>query len=155
MSSDMQTDTLQTSESPEQNHGACQDCHCENVVPNVEMKDQKEEEQDKEEDSSEEETEEKDNKEDDITKDGGVKKTVFKKGKGWQTPEKGFECKVHYVGKLQDGTIFDSSRNRNEVFTFKLGTGSVIKGWDEGVATMKKGEMSLFTIKPEYLMLTI
>ncbi len=49
-----------------------------------------------------------------------------------------------------DGTQFDSSRDRNEPFTFKLGLGQVIKGWEKGIKTMKKGEKSLFTIKPEY-----
>jgi len=55
---------------------------------------------------------------------------------------------VHYVGRLEDGTQFDSSRDKP--FEFKLGQGSVIKGWDEGVKTMKKGEIAKFTIKPAY-----
>jgi len=65
-------------------------------------------------------------------------------------PPHNSEVEVHYVGKLLDGSQFDSSRDRNDTFKFKIGKGSVIKGWDEGVTTMKKGEKSLFTIKSEY-----
>ncbi|QHO20163.1 Peptidyl-prolyl cis-trans isomerase [Arachis hypogaea] len=50
---------------------------------------------------------------------------------------------------LLDGTKFDSSRDRGAPFTFTLGQGQVIKGWDEGIRSMKKGENSLFTIPPE------
>lgn len=57
---------------------------------------------------------------------------------------------VHYVGTLTDGKQFDSSRENNEPFTFTLGKSEVIKGWDVGVASMKQGELSRFTIDPEY-----
>jgi FK506-binding protein 4/5 len=57
---------------------------------------------------------------------------------------------VHYVGTLLDGTKFDSSRDRNQKFDFDLGKGSVIKAWDIGVATMRRGEICRLTCKPEY-----
>lgn len=62
----------------------------------------------------------------------------------------GKTVKVHYTGKLLDGTIFDSSRDRNEPFSFLLGQGQVIAGWDEGVSQMRTGERATFII-PSYL----
>ncbi|CAJ1938765.1 unnamed protein product [Sphenostylis stenocarpa] len=79
----------------------------------------------------------------------GMKKKLLKEGEGWDTPNSGDQVEVHYTGTLLDGTQFDSSRGRGTPFKFKLGQGQVIKGWDEGIKTMKKGENALFTIPPE------
>ena len=85
-----------------------------------------------------------------VTNDGGVKKEVKTKGNGHRRPGKGDKVFVHYVGTLLDGTKFDSSRDRGDPFTFELGEGRVIKGWDEGVATMAKGEVAVLTCEPQY-----
>ncbi|XXG50404.1 hypothetical protein AAC387_Pa02g4427 [Persea americana] len=79
----------------------------------------------------------------------GLKKKLVKEGEGWDTPENGDEVEVHYTGTLLDGTKFDSSRDHGTPFKFKLGQGQVIKGWDQGIITMKKGENAIFTIPPE------
>ncbi|XP_078175800.1 70 kDa peptidyl-prolyl isomerase-like [Carex rostrata] len=79
----------------------------------------------------------------------GLKKKLVKEGEGWEHPENGDEVEVHYTGTLLDGTKFDSSRDRGTPFKFKLGQGQVIKGWDIGIGTMKKGENSIFTIPAE------
>jgi FK506-binding protein 4/5 len=79
----------------------------------------------------------------------GLRKKLVKEGEGWERPETGDEVEVHYTGTLLDGTKFDSSRDRATPFKFKLGQGQVIKGWDQGIKTMKKGENAVFTIPPE------
>ncbi|CAI9776600.1 unnamed protein product [Fraxinus pennsylvanica] len=79
----------------------------------------------------------------------GLKKKLVKEGEGWDTPDNGDEVEVHYTGTLLDGTKFDSSRDRETPFKFTLGQGQVIKGWDLGIKTMKKGENAIFTIPPE------
>jgi FKBP-type peptidyl-prolyl cis-trans isomerase len=58
----------------------------------------------------------------------------------------GKQVTVHYVGTLTDGTKFDSSRDRGKGFNFRLGSGQVIKGWDQGVAGMKVGGLRKLTI---------
>ena len=61
----------------------------------------------------------------------------------------GQTVEVHYTGWLVDGTKFDSSLDRDQTFSFKLGAGQVIAGWDQGVAGMKIGGARKLTISPE------
>lgn len=83
-------------------------------------------------------------------KDGGLFKTILQPGEEGDGPLKNDEVFVHYTGRLLNGEVFDSSVDRGEPFKFKLGTGAVIKGWDVGVATMKKGEKCILTCRPTY-----
>ncbi|TVP61886.1 MAG: FKBP-type peptidyl-prolyl cis-trans isomerase [Nodularia sp. (in: Bacteria)] len=73
-----------------------------------------------------------------VTTPSGLKYTELEEGTG-ATPEPGQTVVVHYTGTLENGTKFDSSRDRNSPFEFKIGIGQVIKGWDEGLSTMKVG----------------
>ena len=82
--------------------------------------------------------------------DGGVLKEIKRAGSGVDGPCPGDTVRVHYVGTLLDGTQFDSSRDRGEKFEFKIGKGQVIKAWDMGVATMKRGELAVLTCKSQY-----
>ncbi len=68
------------------------------------------------------------------------------KAGGGQEAKAGDRVTVHYVGTLTDGKKFDSSRDRGQGFTFQLGAGQVIKGWDQGVAGMKIGGLRKLTI---------
>jgi len=83
-----------------------------------------------------------------VTTDSGLKYVELKEGDG-ATPKTGQTVVVHYTGTLEDGTKFDSSRDRNSPFQFKIGVGQVIKGWDEGVGTMKVGERRKLIIPPD------
>jgi len=75
----------------------------------------------------------------------GMKIEVLKEGTG-EASKNGDNVSVHYVGTLEDGTKFDSSIDRGTPFSFKLGAGRVIKGWDLGVLGMKIGEKRKLTI---------
>jgi FKBP-type peptidyl-prolyl cis-trans isomerase len=72
----------------------------------------------------------------------------MKVGEG-ATPAVGQRVKVHYTGWLTDGKKFDSSVDRGQPFGFVLGRGMVIKGWDEGLSTMKIGGKRKLFIPPE------
>lgn len=74
-----------------------------------------------------------------VTTTSGLKYDVIQPGNGTQATA-GKVVSVHYTGWLEDGSKFDSSRDRGQPFEFVLGRGQVIKGWDEGVAGMKVGE---------------
>lgn len=74
------------------------------------------------------------------TTKAGVKYTTIKEGTGPEA-KAGQVVRVHYVGTLDDGRVFDSSRKRGEPGKFTIGTGDVIRGWDESVPGMKVGEI--------------
>lgn len=79
---------------------------------------------------------------------GDLQMETMKPGTGAEA-NAGQRVTVHYVGTLTDGKKFDSSRDRGRGFTFTLGKGEVIKGWDQGVAGMKVGEVRKLTIPPD------
>lgn len=81
----------------------------------------------------------------DVTTPSGLKYHDTVVGNG-PAPRQGQNVSVHYTGWLTNGTKFDSSRDRGQPFQFALGKGQVIKGWDEGVASMKVGGRRKLTI---------
>jgi len=64
-------------------------------------------------------------------------------------PKKGDKVKIEYVGTLEDGTVFDSSEKQGKPLEFEIGAGQVIKGFEDAIITMKKGEEKEITLKPE------
>jgi peptidylprolyl isomerase len=84
-----------------------------------------------------------------VTTKSGLKYKDVKVGTG-PSPKSGQTVRVHYVGKLKDGTKFDASRDHGtEPFEFTIGQGNVIPGWDEGVMTMKVGGKRMLDIPGE------
>jgi peptidylprolyl isomerase len=87
-----------------------------------------------------------------VTTPSGLKIVDTKPGEG-ASPKTGQTCVMHYTGWLyengQKGAKFDSSLDRGDPFEFPIGTGRVIKGWDEGVASMKVGGKRTLIIPPE------
>jgi peptidylprolyl isomerase len=83
-----------------------------------------------------------------VTTPSGLKYKDMVEGTG-ASPTTGQNVTVHYTGTLTDGSKFDSSRDRGQPFSFPIGAGRVIKGWDEGVATMKIGGRRELVIPPE------
>ncbi|GIW79020.1 MAG: hypothetical protein KatS3mg105_0827 [Gemmatales bacterium] len=83
-----------------------------------------------------------------ITTPSGLKYQDIEVGTGAEA-QKGDTVVVHYTGQLTNGKKFDSSRDRNEPFDFVLGTGEVIKGWDEGIQGMKVGGRRKLIVPPE------
>ena len=82
-----------------------------------------------------------------VTTPSGLKYVDLVAGSG-TVPNQGQTVTVHYTGWLKDGTKFDSSLDRGQPFTFPIGRGAVIQGWDEGVATMKVGGKRKLIIPP-------
>jgi len=80
------------------------------------------------------------------TTDSGLKYSILEEGEG-EKPSPTDIVTVHYVGTLEDGTVFDSSRERNAPATF--GLNQVIKGWTEGLQLMSPGGLYRFVIPPE------
>ncbi|KAJ2437879.1 FK506-binding protein 2B [Coemansia sp. RSA 2424] len=82
-------------------------------------------------------------------------KRIIKKGTGLGCPSKGDRVSVFYSGWLENGTLFDTNtkskgRKPASPLVFKVGTNTVIRGWDEALLTMKKGEVASLTIQPEW-----
>jgi peptidylprolyl isomerase len=82
-----------------------------------------------------------------VTTPSGLKYVVVEEGEG-DTPKKGAMVTVHYTGKLLNGKKFDSSYDRKQPIDFPVGSGQVIKGWDEALLAMKKGEKRVLIIPP-------
>ncbi|KAF1584274.1 UNVERIFIED_CONTAM: Peptidyl-prolyl cis-trans isomerase FKBP5, partial [Eudyptes robustus] len=81
----------------------------------------------------------------------GVLKTILKPGSSDKKPANGDTVYVHYTGTLaENGEKFDSSKDRDEPFSFSLGKSQVIKAWDIGIATMKVGEVAVFDCRADY-----
>ena len=83
--------------------------------------------------------------ENEITTGSGLKYVDLQEGQG-EEARAGHNVSVHYTGWLENGTKFDSSHDSKSPFSFKLGSGQVIRGWDEGVAGMKVGGKRKLTI---------
>ncbi|XP_030838869.1 peptidyl-prolyl cis-trans isomerase FKBP1A [Strongylocentrotus purpuratus] len=80
----------------------------------------------------------------------GVDVNTYQDGDSSTYPKKGQTVSVHYTGTLTNGKKFDSSKDRGKPFQFKIGTGQVIKAWDEGVMKMSVGEKAKLTCSPDY-----
>ncbi|XP_066143089.1 peptidyl-prolyl cis-trans isomerase Fkbp12 [Euwallacea fornicatus] len=80
----------------------------------------------------------------------GVQVQTLSPGDGSTFPKNGQTVVVHYTGTLENGTKFDSSRDRGVPFKFHIGKGEVIKGWDEGVAQLSVGQRAKLICSPDY-----
>ena len=84
-----------------------------------------------------------------VTTASGLQYEDLVEGSGKEATGKGQTALVHYTGWLEDGTKFDSSKDRNDPFSFPIAAGRVIRGWDEGVIGMKEGGTRKLTIPSE------
>lgn len=82
------------------------------------------------------------------TTPSGLTYLITRRGEGRQ-PLTGDRVIVHYSGLLTNGIMFDTSLNRGQPFVFELGTGGVIKGWDEGIGKLHVGDQATFIIPPQ------
>lgn len=82
------------------------------------------------------------------TTDSGLQYVFTELGEGSQA-KSGDKVSVHYIGKLTDGKEFDNSYKRGTPFSFTIGEGKVIKGWDQGIALINVGDKAVFTIPSE------
>mmetsp|Transcript_32040 Transcript_32040/g.44412 ORF Transcript_32040/g.44412 Transcript_32040/m.44412 type:complete len:109 (-) Transcript_32040:144-470(-) len=80
----------------------------------------------------------------------GVTIQEISPGDGKTFPQTGQKVNMHYTGTLEDGSKFDSSRDKGRPFSFVLGTGQVIRGWDEGVVQMSVGQRVNLTCTHDY-----
>ncbi|KAF9207761.1 FK506 binding protein proline rotamase rapamycin-binding protein [Haplosporangium sp. Z 27] len=80
----------------------------------------------------------------------GVTKTTITPGDGRNFPKPGQTVVMHYVGTLENGRKFDSSRDRGEPFVTQIGVGHVIKGWEKGVPLMSVGERAILRITYDF-----
>ncbi len=83
-----------------------------------------------------------------VTTDSGLIYTITKHGDG-EAIKKGDNVIVNYTGLLTNGAMFDSSITRNDPFSFPVGAGMVIKGWDEGLVNFRIGDHATLIIPPE------
>ncbi|CAG5128827.1 unnamed protein product [Candidula unifasciata] len=79
----------------------------------------------------------------------GVDVEHIEEGDGKTYPKAGDKVVVHYLGTLTNGKKFDSSYDRNKPFTFTIGKGQVIKGWDEGIPKISKGGKAKIVVSPD------
>jgi peptidylprolyl isomerase len=82
------------------------------------------------------------------TTESGLRYAIVEEGSGTEA-EAGNIVQVHYTGRLEDGTQFDSSLDRGQPIQFALGSGRVIPGWDEGIALLREGDQARFIVPPD------
>ena len=85
-----------------------------------------------------------------ITEDSEIIKRRITEGEVGKRPQKGQEVTVNYEGRLEDGTVFDTSADRGELLKVRIGEGQLIEGWDKGIMAMELGEKADLVIKSQY-----
>jgi FKBP-type peptidyl-prolyl cis-trans isomerase len=85
-----------------------------------------------------------------LTVDGGVQKKILDQGVEGNRPQKGDKIHAHYIGKLVDGTVFDTSQSRGKPIEVEIGVGRVVQGWDIAIQTMNLGEVAGLIVTQEY-----